>query len=65
VRGNKKHAGKAEFGLHCRTCPLAEMCTSSKTGRRITMDNGASIDAWLQAHDIPHRTIDLTIGITN
>jgi hypothetical protein len=25
VRGNKKQAGKAEFGMHCRTCPLADI----------------------------------------
>jgi hypothetical protein len=37
VRGNKKMAGQAEFGLRCRTCPLADMCTKSKTGRRITI----------------------------
>jgi Transposase DDE domain/Transposase domain (DUF772) len=37
VRGNKKHAGKAEFGLHCRTCPLVDMCTDSKSGRGITI----------------------------
>jgi Transposase DDE domain len=37
VRGNKKRAGKAEFGLHCRDCPLADLCTTSKTGRRITI----------------------------
>jgi hypothetical protein len=37
VRGDKKLAGKAEFGLHCRTCPLADMCTSSKSGRRISI----------------------------
>jgi hypothetical protein len=37
VRGDKKLAGKAEFGLHCRTCPLAEMCTTSKSGRRISI----------------------------
>jgi hypothetical protein len=37
VRGNKKMAGQAEFGLRCRTCPLVEMCTKSKTGRRITI----------------------------
>jgi len=36
-RGNKKMAGQAEFGLRCRTCPLADMCTTSKTGRRITI----------------------------
>jgi Transposase DDE domain/Transposase domain (DUF772) len=37
VRGDKKLAGKAEFGLQCRTCPLVDMCTSSKTGRRISI----------------------------
>jgi hypothetical protein len=37
VRGNKKMAGQAEFGLRCRTCPLADMCTKSKIGRRITI----------------------------
>jgi hypothetical protein len=37
VRGDKKLAGKAEFGLHCRTCPLVEMCTTSKSGRRISI----------------------------
>ena len=37
VRGDKKQAGKAEFGLYCRTCPQAEMCTNSTSGRRITI----------------------------
>lgn len=37
VRGNKKLAGKAEFGMHCRTCPLADMCTTSKSGRGISI----------------------------
>jgi Transposase DDE domain/Transposase domain (DUF772) len=37
VRGDKKLAGKAEFGLHCRTCPLAQACTTSKSGRRISI----------------------------
>jgi hypothetical protein len=37
VRGDKKLAGRAEFGLHCRTCPLADMCTTSKSGRRISI----------------------------
>jgi hypothetical protein len=37
VRGDKKLAGKAEFGMHCRTCPLLDMCTTSKSGRRITI----------------------------
>jgi hypothetical protein len=34
---DKKLAGIAEFGPHCRTCPLADMCTTSKSGRRITI----------------------------
>jgi hypothetical protein len=37
VRGDKKLAGKAEFGLHCRTCPLVDMCTKSKNGRGISI----------------------------
>jgi hypothetical protein len=37
MRGNKKMAGQAEFGLRCRTCPLVDMCTKSKTGRRISI----------------------------
>jgi hypothetical protein len=37
VRGDKKLAGKAEFGLHCRTCPLVDVCTTSKSGRRISI----------------------------
>jgi Transposase DDE domain/Transposase domain (DUF772) len=37
VNGDKKRAGQAEFGIHCRDCPLAEMCTTSKTGRSITI----------------------------
>jgi hypothetical protein len=37
VRGNARLAGQAEFGVHCRDCPLADMCTTSKTGRRITI----------------------------
>ena len=34
---NKKLAGTAEFGMHCRTCPLVDMCTTSKGGRRISI----------------------------
>jgi hypothetical protein len=37
VNGDKKRAGQAEFGIHCRDCPLAQMCTTSKTGRSITI----------------------------
>jgi hypothetical protein len=37
VRGDKKLAGQAVFGLHCRACPLVDMCTTSKGGRRISI----------------------------
>ncbi len=37
VNGDKKRAGQADFGIHCRDCPLADMCTTSKTGRSITI----------------------------
>lgn len=37
VRGDKKLAGKADFGMHCRTCPLVDMCTTSKSGRGISI----------------------------
>ncbi len=33
-------------------------------GRRIAMDNAASLDSWLAERDILHRTIDLTVGQT-
>ena len=32
-----RHAGIAEFGMACATCPLAAQCTSAKTGRTITI----------------------------
>jgi hypothetical protein len=37
VTGHARHAGKAEFGALCSGCPLAAQCTSSKTGRSITI----------------------------
>jgi hypothetical protein len=37
VTGHARHAGKAEFGTACATCPLVAQCTSSKTGRSITI----------------------------
>ena len=33
----EKLTGKAEFGMHCRTCPLVDMCTTSRNGRRISI----------------------------
>jgi hypothetical protein len=37
IRGTGRHAGIAEFGAACTTCPLRERCTDSKTGRSITI----------------------------
>ena len=37
VNGHARHAGKADFGAACATCPLREQCTESKTGRSITI----------------------------
>jgi hypothetical protein len=37
VRDNPRHAGRADFGRACTTCPLAAQCTESKTGRSITI----------------------------
>jgi hypothetical protein len=37
VSGHDRHVGKADFGKACTDCPLREQCTSSKTGRHITI----------------------------
>jgi Transposase DDE domain/Transposase domain (DUF772) len=34
---HQRHAGIAEFGPACDTCPLASKCTQAKTGRTITI----------------------------
>ncbi|MGI5240166.1 IS1182 family transposase [Dactylosporangium sp. CA-139066] len=37
ARGQGRHAGRADFGRACTTCPLQPGCTDSKTGRSITI----------------------------
>nr|BFE55607.1 hypothetical protein GCM10020063_001330 [Dactylosporangium thailandense] len=37
VKDHARHAGKADFGAACATCPLRGQCTDSKTGRSITI----------------------------
>ncbi|HRP62075.1 MAG TPA: 4-hydroxy-3-methylbut-2-enyl diphosphate reductase [Phycisphaerales bacterium] len=54
-----------EFGLPGTLKQFMRSQGIDPTGRRITMDNSASIDAWLSRHNIPHRTVDLTIGVSN
>jgi hypothetical protein len=37
IRARERHAGAANFGAACATCPLAAQCTTAKTGRTITI----------------------------
>jgi Transposase DDE domain/Transposase domain (DUF772) len=37
ITGHARHAGKAEFGPACASCPLAARCTTAKAGRTITI----------------------------
>jgi hypothetical protein len=37
VKDHPRHAGKADFGAACATCPLRGQCTDAKTGRSITI----------------------------
>jgi hypothetical protein len=37
VHRHARHAGRADFGRACTTCPLANQCTTAKTGRSITI----------------------------
>jgi hypothetical protein len=37
VKDHPRHAGKADFGKACTTCPLRGQCTDAKSGRSITI----------------------------
>ena len=37
INEHPRHAGKADFGKACTSCPLRAQCTTSKTGRHITI----------------------------
>lgn len=54
-----------EFGLPGTLKKFMRTHGVDPTGRRIVMDNASEIDAWLVEQNIPHRTVDLTIGATN
>lgn len=51
-----------EFGLPGTLKTFMRSQGIDPTGKRITMDNSATIESWLSAHEIPHRTVDLTVG---
>ncbi|MFI5914932.1 IS1182 family transposase [Dactylosporangium sp. NPDC051541] len=37
AKDHPRHAGRADFGAACTTCPLRGQCTDAKTGRSITI----------------------------
>jgi hypothetical protein len=37
ITGHARHAGQADFGAACPHCPLRTQCTTSKTGRHVTI----------------------------
>jgi 4-hydroxy-3-methylbut-2-enyl diphosphate reductase len=53
-----------EFGLPGTLKRFMRSRGVDPAGRRITMDDIAASEAWLDEMQIPHRTIDLTIGAT-
>ena len=53
-----------EFGLPGTLKKLMRARGIDPGSRRIRMDDGADIDRWLDANDIDHRTVDMTIGAT-
>ena len=53
-----------EFGLPGTLKRFMRASGIDPTGRRITMDNAAAIQAWLDERDISCRTVDLTVGAT-
>jgi 4-hydroxy-3-methylbut-2-enyl diphosphate reductase len=58
------HHESVEFGLPGTLKRFMRDRGIDPTGRRITRDTAASIEAWLTERQIPHRTIDLTVGVT-
>ena len=59
------HHESVEFALPGTLKQFMRSRGIDPTGRRIAMDNAAAIDAWLDEHDILHRTVDVTIGVTD
>ncbi len=58
------HHEAVEFGLPGTLKELMRSRGVDPTGRRITMDRAAAITDWLCRHNIPNRTVDLTVGAT-
>ena len=47
IRTGKDGSGRADFGPHCTACPLRESCTTSTSGRTVTIHPRADL---LQEH---------------
>jgi 4-hydroxy-3-methylbut-2-enyl diphosphate reductase len=54
-----------EFGLPGSLKKFMRSRGVDPTGRRIKMDNIAATDAFLKSHDIEHRIVDLTVGMSS
>ncbi|MBT8486685.1 MAG: 4-hydroxy-3-methylbut-2-enyl diphosphate reductase [Phycisphaerales bacterium] len=64
VEQHDYHRETVEFGLPGTLKRFMRERDVDPSGRRIAMDTGAAIDAWMDDHGIRHRTVDLTIGGT-
>lgn len=65
VEQHDVHDEAVEFGLPGTLRRFMRNRGIDPAGRRITMDNAASLTHCLDDHHIPHRTIDLTIHATS
>ncbi|HWB20898.1 MAG TPA: 4-hydroxy-3-methylbut-2-enyl diphosphate reductase [Phycisphaerales bacterium] len=59
------HHESVEFGLPGTLKRFMRSNGVDPTGRRIVMDNAASIQAWLQQKNVPCKTVDLTVGASS
>jgi hypothetical protein len=59
IRRNSDGDGTANFGTACAGCPLAAQCTTSKSGRKITVSRHERLPARARAaHTEPDRRAD-------
>ncbi len=56
---------KVEFGLPGTLKQFMRSRGIDPAGRRITMDLAGALTAWLAERDIPHKTVDVTIGASS
>jgi 4-hydroxy-3-methylbut-2-enyl diphosphate reductase len=64
VEQHDVHREAVDFGLPGTLKRFMRERGVDPGGRRITLDQGAALDEWMDGHNISHRTIDLTVGKT-